>query len=54
MGLDFHRHLRQAFLTIAEQNPHRCAVVDATKSIADIQRDIQDIVKARLFEKGGK
>lgn len=54
MGLDFHRNLRQAFLTIAEQNPHRCAVVDATKSIADIQRDIQDIVKARLFEKGGK
>lgn len=54
MGLDFHRNLRQAFLTIAEQNPHRCAVVDATKSIEDIQRDIQNIVRTRLFEKGVK
>ena len=49
MGLDFHHNLRQAFLTIAEQNPDRCAVVDATASIEDIQQAVQDIVLSRLI-----
>ena len=49
MGLDFHHNLRQAFLTIAEQNPDRCAVVDATGSIEDIQQAVQDIVLSRLI-----
>lgn len=53
MGLDFHRNLRQAFLTIAEQNPDRCAVVDATGSIEDIQQAVQNIVLNRLMT-GGK
>lgn len=54
MGLDFHRNLRRAFLTIAEQDPVRCAVVDATGDIETIQNDIQNIVRKRLLEKGGK
>lgn len=29
MGIDFHERLRQAFLTIAADNPDRCRVIDA-------------------------
>ena len=32
MGLDFHRELRSAFLSIAESDPERCTVIDSTQA----------------------
>jgi dTMP kinase len=40
MDMTFHERLREGFLKIAQQNPHRCHVVDATQSIYAIHREI--------------
>lgn len=48
MGTDFHRNLRQAFLTIAAENPDRCVVVNADRSVEDIHKEIVSVVEARL------
>lgn len=48
MGTDFHRNLRQAFLTIAAENPDRCVVVNADRSVEDIHKEIVSAVEARL------
>ena len=48
MGTDFHRNLRQAFLTIAAENPDRCVVVNADRSVEDIHKEILSVVEARL------
>jgi dTMP kinase len=47
-GIDFHRHVREAFLDIAKREPKRCAVVDATKSIDVVGAEILHIVEQRL------
>src|SRR4029450_7378423 len=33
MAVDFHDRLRNGFLTIARQNPQRCALVDASRAV---------------------
>ena len=48
MAVDFHGRLRNGFLTIARQNPQRCAVIDAGRDIDAIQSDIQAEVRRRL------
>jgi dTMP kinase len=40
MDMAFHERLREGFLKIAHQNPHRCHIVDATQSIYAIHREI--------------
>ncbi len=40
MDLSFHERLRQGFLTIAQNAPDRCHVIDATQSIETISEDI--------------
>lgn len=40
MDMTFHERLREGFLKIASQNPHRCHIVDATQSIYAIHRSI--------------
>lgn len=50
MGKDFHHNLRKAFLDIAENNPDRCVVIDASKSVEDIATDIKTVVNARLLK----
>lgn len=52
MGIEFHQNLRQAFLTIARQEPDRCVVVDANRSIEEIHQDIIRIVEERLLSRG--
>ena len=47
-GLDFHRRLREAFLDIAEANPSRCIVVDASRPADDLAADIARIVAERI------
>ncbi len=51
MGLDFHRSLRQAFLTIAEHDPDRCVVINADRSVDEIHREIVSVVEKRLTDK---
>lgn len=52
MGIGFHRNLRQAFLTIADQNPERCAIINADQSIEEIHQDIILLVQKRLLSRG--
>ena len=40
MGLEFHRRLRNGFLSIANDNPERCTVIDASQSIEKISKNI--------------
>ena len=51
-AIGFHRALRQAFRTIAEKNPHRCVLIDASRTVDDIADEIWRITNQRLF--GGK
>jgi len=48
MGLEFHARLRDGFLDIARKNKKRCVVIDATKSIEEIQTNINKLVFKRF------
>jgi len=39
-GLEFHERLRAAFLAIAKAEPERCAVIDATGSLDDVEAKV--------------
>ncbi|MGI9373394.1 MAG: dTMP kinase, partial [Hyphomicrobiales bacterium] len=47
-GLAFHEALREAFLAIADANPIRCRVVDASAPAEDIARDVWHLVSTRF------
>lgn len=47
-GRDFHARLRRGFLDIAEAEPQRCAVLDATAPPDEVAERIWAIVQARL------
>lgn len=47
-GLAFHDALREAFLAIADNEPERCAVVDASATIEDIAGDVWHLVSTRF------
>lgn len=47
-GLAWHERLRHGFLKIAEDNPDRCVVLDANKSIDDLHNDIVGLVSQRF------
>jgi dTMP kinase len=51
-AIEFHRGLRQAFLKIAEKNPQRCVVIDASRSVDEIAQDIWTCVESRFI--GGR
>jgi len=51
-AIDFHRGLRQSFLAIADNNPQRCVVIDARRSVDEIAQDIWAHVETRLL--GGR
>jgi dTMP kinase len=46
--LHFHKRVRRGFLEIVKQEPRRCVVVDASRSIADIHRAILLVLGERL------
>jgi dTMP kinase len=48
MAIGFHNRLRDGFLTIARQNPQRCALIDASRAVDAIQSEIQAEVLRRL------
>lgn len=43
-SLGFHTRLREGFMQIARNNPHRCVVIDATQSVEQIAQDIRAYV----------
>ena len=48
MDREFHQRLRDGFLDIVQREPRRCAAVDATGSVEDIQGLIRALVGQRL------
>ncbi|PHQ69858.1 MAG: dTMP kinase [Sneathiella sp.] len=49
MELAFHQRLREGFLDIARKNADRCVVIDATRSVEDIQRDLRAEIQNRFL-----
>ncbi|USG59560.1 dTMP kinase [Sneathiella marina] len=49
MDIAFHERLRDGFLDIAQKNPDRCVVIDATKSIDAVQSELRRITLERLL-----
>lgn len=47
-SLNFHRRVRKAFLGLASIEPKRIKVVDGSKAVEDVQRDIRRITDAFL------
>ena len=48
MGQAFHERLRAAFLEIAQENPDRCVVIDATVDIEAVEAAIWLAVASRF------
>ena len=46
--LDFHRRVREGYMTLIKSAPDRWAVIDAAQSVADIHQQVQTIIKQRL------
>ncbi|MBM3507389.1 MAG: dTMP kinase [Alphaproteobacteria bacterium] len=49
-GADFHRKVRDAFLDIAQREPGRCVVIDATRSADLVAGDVLRVVEQRLLQ----
>jgi dTMP kinase len=49
-NIDFHRALRAAFRSIAERNPQRCVIIDASRAADEIAADIWREVETRLLD----
>ena len=47
-SLEFHQKLRQAFLGLADQEPDRCIVIDATRPREQVADEIWRIVNERF------
>ena len=46
--LEFHYNMRNGFLEIAKDNPSRCVVLDANKTIEELHKDIVELVNERF------
>ena len=47
--LSFHKRVREGFLAIASSYPQRVATINANKSENEVFKEIQNIVKAKVF-----
>ncbi len=47
-GLDFHRRLREGFLSIAKREPARCRVLDSAKPVDEVAGDVWAAVSTVL------
>jgi dTMP kinase len=47
--LEFHEKVRQGFLELARLEPARFRVIDASRSVAEVARQIREIVDRELF-----
>lgn len=51
-GDEFHKNARKGFLKIAEDNPDRCIVINASGRIEDVQKQIQKAFLQKAKERG--
>jgi len=49
MDISFHQRLREGFLEIARKNPDRCIIIDATRSVEEIQAELRAELESRLL-----
>ena len=47
-GKDFFNRVRNGYLELAKQEPERIKVVDSTKSIQEVQKDVLEIIKTNV------
>lgn len=47
-ALAFHRRVRAGYLELAGMEPERWVVIDAARSIQEVQQEIRDVVETRL------
>ena len=43
-GKDFFNRVRNGYLELAKQEPERIKVIDTTKSIEEVQKDVVEII----------
>jgi dTMP kinase len=48
--VDFFMKVREVYLQIATNHPERCAVINAGNELDEVSRDIELLLKTRLFE----
>ncbi len=48
MDVEFHERLRRGYLEIAEQEPGRCHVINAGRSVAEIAEDLERVTLEKL------
>ncbi len=48
LEISFHQRLRDGYLDISKNNPERCVVIDASRSIEELHEEIKRIVLARI------
>ena len=46
--LAFHRHVRQAFLTLAKRHPHRIVVIDASAELTTVIQEVESLIHSRF------
>lgn len=51
--LDFHQRVRAGYMTLIAQEPERWAVIDAVRSVKEVQEEIRAKVEARLEQARG-
>ena len=47
-GKEFFNRVRNGYLELAKQEPERIKVLDSTKSISEVQKDVLEIIKTKL------
>lgn len=52
-SIDFHRGLRQCYLDLAERDPKRCVIVDASGDESEVATKIWQVVSHRFFSAAG-
>jgi len=53
MAIEFHRRVRQGYLDIAEEDPARHMVIDASRTIPEVRDDVAARLSAWLDEQAG-
>lgn len=48
--VEFHKRVREGYLSMADQDPERWLIVNATPSLAEIQTEIQRLIFARISD----
>lgn len=47
-GKEFFNRVRNGYLELAKQEPERIKVIDSTRSILEVQKDVLEIIKTKL------